>query len=75
MPRKLEGETVALTLAIKAGKESSIKETTQQLHERLLQIKHMKPVNEIPPCHYFMPHHCLFKPESTITKLPVVFDT
>nr|XP_044248843.1 uncharacterized protein LOC123002543 [Drosophila takahashii] len=39
-------------------------------------LGHMKQVHrtEIPANHYFIPHHCVLKPESSTTKLRVVFD-
>ncbi|KAH8295533.1 hypothetical protein KR054_004350, partial [Drosophila jambulina] len=39
-------------------------------------LGHMKEVHpkNIPSDHYFIPHHCVLKPESSTTKLRVVFD-
>ncbi|XP_070144684.1 uncharacterized protein [Drosophila kikkawai] len=39
-------------------------------------LGHMKevPPTRIPTDHYFIPHHCVLKPESSTTKLRVVFD-
>ncbi|XP_070068098.1 uncharacterized protein [Drosophila takahashii] len=39
-------------------------------------LGHMKQVHQadIPANHYFIPHHCVLKPESSTTKLRVVFD-
>lgn len=34
----------------------------------------MEPAIKIPQRNYFLPHHCVLKPESTSTKLRVVFD-
>ncbi|GBP97208.1 hypothetical protein EVAR_67633_1 [Eumeta japonica] len=39
-------------------------------------LGHMEEIeeHEIPDLHYVMPHHCVLKPESSTTKLRVVFD-
>nr|XP_044252068.1 uncharacterized protein LOC123003501 [Drosophila takahashii] len=42
-------------------------------YEKLGHMKQVMP-DQIPKAHYFIPHHCALKPESTTTKLRVVFD-
>lgn len=44
--------------------------------QEYLQNKHMEPVQNVPANNnsYYIPHHCVLKPESTTTKLRVVFD-
>ncbi|XP_044574080.1 uncharacterized protein LOC123258275 [Drosophila ananassae] len=39
-------------------------------------LEHMKfvPTTHVPNNHYFIPHHCVLKPDSSSTKLRVVFD-
>lgn len=39
-------------------------------------LNHMKRIDDVDrsKCVYFLPHHCVLKPESTSTKLRVVFD-
>ncbi|XP_074038689.1 uncharacterized protein [Leptinotarsa decemlineata] len=41
-----------------------------------LSLNHMELISDITPSpsHYYIPHHCVLKPESTTTKLRVVFD-
>lgn len=42
------------------------------------ELKHMRKVSpppfELLPAHYYLPHHAVFKPESTTTKIRVVFN-
>lgn len=42
-------------------------------YERLGHMKEVTPL-KIPSSHYFIPHHCVLKPDSSTTKLRVVFD-
>jgi len=39
-------------------------------------LNHMTEVqlSSVPRNHYFIPHHCVLKPDSSTTKLRVVFD-
>ena len=39
-------------------------------------LAHMKevPVNQVPARYYFIPHHCVLKPENTTTKIRVLFN-
>ncbi|XP_055623256.1 uncharacterized protein LOC129766692 [Toxorhynchites rutilus septentrionalis] len=48
-----------------------------QFMKEYLDLGHMKlvePVEDIPGHHFYLPHHAVLKPDSTTTKLRVVFD-
>ncbi|XP_058466308.1 uncharacterized protein LOC131439387 [Malaya genurostris] len=48
-----------------------------QFMTEYLELGHMKlvdPVDNLPGQHFYLPHHAVFKPDSTTTKLRVVFD-
>ncbi|XP_055390588.1 uncharacterized protein LOC129619370 [Condylostylus longicornis] len=65
-----------LNLEKKLGKDVRLKQQYIEFLEDYLKLGHMKEVNEvdIPQIHYFMPHHGVWKPNSSTTKLRVVFD-
>lgn len=57
-------------------KDPKILKLYSQFMDEYLTLKHMRPVelNELPEPNYFLPHHAVLKPDSSTTKLRVVFD-
>ncbi|XP_037924354.1 uncharacterized protein LOC119660048 [Hermetia illucens] len=60
----------------KLTKNGDLRKQYTKFMKEYLHLGHMKEVNpdQIPHPHYFLPHHCVLKPDSTSTKLRVVFD-
>ncbi|XP_037927016.1 uncharacterized protein LOC119661654 [Hermetia illucens] len=60
----------------KLAKDGDLRKQYTKFMKEYLDLGHMKEVNpdQIPHPHYFLPHHCVLKPDSTSTKLRVVFD-
>ncbi|XP_037827391.1 uncharacterized protein LOC119615458, partial [Lucilia sericata] len=42
--------------------------------DEYLYLKHMQPASSLQDVKYFIPHHCITKPDSSTTRLRVVFD-
>lgn len=59
---------------LKANPE--LKQQYIEFMEEYIQLGHMEEINidDLDPPYYFLPHHCVLKPDSTTTKLRVVFD-
>lgn len=81
-PTKLLGESREmarkrfLSLERKLDKNGELKASYVRFMEEYEELGHMSPIaeNEISSTHYVIPHHCVMKPESSSTKLRVVFD-
>ncbi|XP_055907518.1 uncharacterized protein LOC129942546 [Eupeodes corollae] len=65
-----------LSLENKLSKDEELKTSYINFMEEYKALGHMTPINKdnIPQRHYVIPHHCVMKPESSSTKLRVVFD-
>jgi len=65
-----------LSLERRSLKDSSFREMYIAIMKEYLELGHMSPTcNKIPPGpHYFISHQCVLRPDSTSTKLLVVFD-
>ncbi|XP_037909904.1 uncharacterized protein LOC119650835 [Hermetia illucens] len=60
----------------KLARNGDLRKQYTKFMKEYLDLGHMKEVNpdQIPHPHYFLPHHCVLKPDSTSTKLRVVLD-
>jgi len=58
------------------SKDPALKQQYANFMHEYIRLGHMEevPFTMIEDTHYFLPHHCVLKPESTTTKLRVVFD-
>ncbi|XP_055919381.1 uncharacterized protein LOC129951309 [Eupeodes corollae] len=65
-----------LALERKLFKDSELRTMYMDFMNEYVSLGHMSPTNnEIPKSpHYFIPHQCVLRPQSTSTKLRVVFD-
>ncbi|XP_049308683.1 uncharacterized protein LOC125777638 [Bactrocera dorsalis] len=65
-----------LTLERRLERNKEVKLQYISFMKEYLELKHMSPVSKPIPSlpTYFIPHHCVFKNDSTTTKLRVVFD-
>ena len=65
-----------LSLEKRLARDSVIQKSYVDFMKEYEQLGHMKEVEpkHVPKQHYFIPHHCVLKPENTTTKLRVVFD-
>lgn len=65
-----------LSLEKRLQKDLTLKQGYIQFMKEYEDLGHMKQVltKHIPKQHYFVPHHCVLKPDSQTTKLRVVFD-
>ncbi|XP_055838755.1 uncharacterized protein LOC129906835 [Episyrphus balteatus] len=65
-----------LALERKLEKNQELKQLYASFMQEYEDLGHMSPIDESKLCntHFFIPHHCVMKPESTSTKLRVVFD-
>ncbi|XP_055836609.1 uncharacterized protein LOC129905206 [Episyrphus balteatus] len=65
-----------LALERKLSRNTELKAMYMDFMKEYLLLGHMSPTNnEIPKSpHYFIPHQCVLRPQSTSTKLRVVFD-
>ncbi|XP_044317454.1 uncharacterized protein LOC123038060 [Drosophila rhopaloa] len=65
-----------LNLESKLERKPEVKVQYSAFFREYLHLKHMSvvPRNFLSLCKYFLPHHCIFKEDSTTTKLRVVFD-
>lgn len=65
-----------LSLERRLAKDSKLKKSYVEFMEEYENLGHMTevPTHEIRNCDYFIPHHCVIKPDSSTTKLRVVFD-
>lgn len=65
-----------ISLERRLSKDLVAKEMYNEFMKEYIRLGHMSSVdNKIPNYpHYFMPHQCVLRPESTSTKLRVVFD-
>ncbi|XP_044312560.1 uncharacterized protein LOC123037129 [Drosophila rhopaloa] len=65
-----------LNLESKLERKPEVKVQYSAFIREYLHLKHMSvvPINSLSLCKYFLPHHCVFKEDSTTTKLRVVFD-
>jgi len=65
-----------LSLEKRLQKDQTIKKGYIEFMKEYEALGHMKEVPHIhlPKFHYFIPHHCVLKPDSQTTKLGVVFD-
>lgn len=82
-PRPLLGDsrTVALqrykSLETRLNNNQSLRQQYSDFMQDYLKSGHMElipPAEIINPHHYYLPHHCVIKPESKTTKLRVVFN-
>ena len=65
-----------LTVERRLQRDSNLKDMYSQFMDEYISLGHMSPVatfDESKP-HYIIPHHCVLRPQSTTTKLRVVFD-
>lgn len=58
----------------KLDKNPELKEQYDAVLEEYLALNHMELVNDQPKFQYYLPHHGVFKEQSTSTKLRIVFD-
>ncbi|XP_052850685.1 uncharacterized protein LOC128261177 [Drosophila gunungcola] len=65
-----------LSLERKLSKDPSLKKMYIEFMEEYVSLGHMSSTNDKIPNtpHYFIPHQCVLRPQSTSTKLRVVFD-
>ena len=65
-----------LALERKVAKDPKLRELYVAFMKEYIHLGHMSPIkNEIPTTpHYFIPHQCVLRAQSTTTKLRVVFD-
>ncbi|XP_055917594.1 uncharacterized protein LOC129949876 [Eupeodes corollae] len=65
-----------LALERKISRNNNLRAMYMDFMNEYLSLGHMSPTNnEIPKFpHYFIPHQCVLRPQSTSTKLRVVFD-
>ncbi|XP_055910710.1 uncharacterized protein LOC129945074 [Eupeodes corollae] len=64
------------SLENKLNKDEELKKSYISFMQEYEALGHMTPLKKgsIPRVHYVIPHHCIMKPESSSTKLRVVFD-
>lgn len=64
------------SLEKKLKNDQNLQREYRKFMEEYESLGHMEKlrINDIPVTNYFIPHHCVLKPESTTTKLRVVFD-
>lgn len=65
-----------LNLERKLSKYPELKCQYKSFIHEYISLNHMEavPAAKLSSCKYFMPHHCVIKPQSSTTKLRVVFD-
>ncbi|XP_055910706.1 uncharacterized protein LOC129945071 [Eupeodes corollae] len=65
-----------IALERRLANSPDLKKLYKQFIEEYLQLGHMQEVSlsQIAKPYYFLPHHCIQKPDSSTTKLRVVFD-
>lgn len=63
-----------LTLERKLGRDPELKEKYTQIMDEYRELGHMKQVTTIHTPGFYLPHHAVFKPSSSTTKVRVVFD-
>lgn len=65
-----------LALERRLDKNNELKSAYIQFMQEYESLGHMSPIDEkkLYNTHYVLPHHCVMKPESSSTKLRVVFD-
>ena len=64
-----------LALERKVNKTPEMREMYIDFMKEYIHLGHMSPIKEIPRSpHYFIPHQCVIRAQSTTTKLRVVFD-
>ncbi|XP_043064525.1 uncharacterized protein LOC122320482 [Drosophila ficusphila] len=65
-----------LSLERKLERRPDVKEQYSNFIKEYLELNHMSlvPPEDRMHCRFFLPHHCVFKDDSTTTKLRVVFD-
>ncbi|XP_041451809.1 uncharacterized protein LOC121405256 [Drosophila obscura] len=65
-----------LSLERRTLRESELRDMYLSFMKEYIELGHMSPTdNAIPPGpHYFIPHQCVLRPDSSSTKLRVVFD-
>jgi len=65
-----------LSLERRLEKSTDLKLLYTEFMEEYLMLGHMSQIEYVVPqtSHYFIPHQCVLRPESTSTKLRVVFD-
>lgn len=65
-----------LSLENRLQKNPSLREQYTKFMDEYEDMEHMTMISpdSIPSPHYFIPHHCVLRPDSTTTKLRVVFD-
>lgn len=65
-----------LSLERKLNKNNELKLQYSNFLKEYLHLNHMEMIDpaELAATHYFMPHHCVLKADSSTTKLRVVFD-
>ena len=65
-----------IALEKRLAKQVTLKNQYCKFMDEYIKLGHMSKVdfNQINENHYFLPHHCVFKPDSTTTKLRVFFD-
>ncbi len=63
-----------LVLERRLKRYPELRESYNKFMSEYLQLEHMELVTSSEPNHYYLPHHCVLKPDSSSTKLRVVFD-
>ncbi|XP_075162888.1 uncharacterized protein LOC142235521 [Haematobia irritans] len=65
-----------LSIERKLNKNSELKEQYSKFMKEYEELGHMSPIEEksISSPNYYIPHHCVLRPQSVSTKLRVVFD-
>lgn len=65
-----------LSLERRLQRDPSLKESYRDFMQEYTELGHMSEIKStsISEPHFYIPHHCVLKPESTTTKLRVVFD-
>lgn len=64
-----------LSVERRLERDSSLKSLYVQFMDEYLSLGHMSPYTQpLVDSHFVIPHHCVLRPQSTTTKLRVVFD-
>lgn len=73
---KKRAEKCLNSLWIRLGREPKFRELYKSFMQEYLSMGHMEEVieSEEPDVKYYIPHHCVFRPESNSTPLRVVFN-
>jgi len=73
---KAQAEKRFHSIERKLRNDPSLQREYKRFMEEYETLGHMQKINkqDIPALNYFIPHHCVLKPDSSTTKLRVVFD-